>query len=338
MAAVWKSVKASPKLSVAPSRQTFAGVVGDDVPMSPRTPRSPRAAVWKSVLASPRLSVVAPSRHQALAGDGDDAPRMPRSPGAAVWKSVRAIPKLSVVPSRQALAGGDGDDGAPRTPRSVCRSMKASPKSSVVAPSRDGDDGVPRTPRAVWKLVKASPRFAAVAPSRQALGGDGDDVPRTPRGYVPIVLVGGAGDEGGREERVMVRVEMLKEPRVATLLETAAQQFGYGQPGVLRVPCDADRFQQLLAGAFASVTLAGDGNDVPRTPKGYVPIVLVGGGDEGGREERVMVRVEMLKEPRVAALLETAAQQFGYGQPGVLRVPCDADRFQQLLAAACEAT
>ncbi|KAJ1294775.1 hypothetical protein BS78_01G172500 [Paspalum vaginatum] len=212
MAAVWKSVKASPKLSVAPSRQAFAGA-GDDVPMSPRTPRSPRA-VWKSVLASPRLSVAPPARHQALAGDGDGVPRTPRTPRSprAVWKSVRAIPKLSV------------------------------------APSRDGDDGVPRTPRAVWKsVVKASPRFAAVGPSLQALAGEGEDVPRTPRGYVPIVLVGDG--EEGREERVMVRVEMLKEPRVAALLEMAAQQFGYGQPGVLRVPCDADRFQQLLAEA-----------------------------------------------------------------------------------------
>jgi SAUR family protein len=65
-------------------------------------------------------------------------------------------------------------------------------------------------------------------------------------------------------------------------------------------------------------------------------MVLVG-DDEAGSEERIMVHVEMLKEPCMAAVLEMAAQQFGYGQPGVLRIPCGVDRFQQMVGAACEA-
>ncbi|XP_051211880.1 auxin-responsive protein SAUR40-like [Lolium perenne] len=68
-----------------------------------------------------------------------------------------------------------------------------------------------------------------------------------------------------------------------------------------------------------------------RTPKGYVPIVLVGGGDEGCAEERVLVHVAMLKEPCMEGLLEMAAQQFGYGQQGVLRIPCDARQFHQMM-------
>ena len=76
--------------------------------------------------------------------------------------------------------------------------------------------------------------------------------------------------------------------------------------------------------------LPGDGGRVPR---GYVPMVLVGGGEE----RRIMVRVEMLGEPCMAAVLEMAAQQFGYGQRGVLRIPCGAGRFQQMVGVACEA-
>ena len=77
------------------------------------------------------------------------------------------------------------------------------------------------------------------------------------------------------------------------------------------------------------VLAAATGDIVGRTPKGYVPLVLV--GDEGRGEERVLVRVAMLREPCIAALLEMAEQQFGYGQRGVLRIPCDARRFHQMM-------
>ncbi|CAL4948994.1 unnamed protein product [Urochloa decumbens] len=73
--------------------------------------------------------------------------------------------------------------------------------------------------------------------------------------------------------------------------------------------------------------------DDKRIPKGYLPIVLVR-DDEGGEETRVLVRVKDLKEPCMAALLELAEQQFGYGQQGVLRVPCDAQRFEHVVNMA----
>src|SRR4051812_3341620 len=76
--------------------------------------------------------------------------------------------------------------------------------------------------------------------------------------------------------------------------------------------------------------LAGPGNN-GRVPKGYLPIVLVGDGNEGCTEERVLVHVAMLKEPCMEGLLEMAAQQFGYGQQGVLRIPCDARQFNQMM-------
>ncbi|KAF7077368.1 hypothetical protein CFC21_081927 [Triticum aestivum] len=70
-----------------------------------------------------------------------------------------------------------------------------------------------------------------------------------------------------------------------------------------------------------------------KVPKGYLPLALV--GEEGDGDERVLVRIEALKEPCMAALLEMAAQQFGYGQPGVLRIPCDAQQFHQMVSAMC---
>ncbi|VAI42286.1 unnamed protein product [Triticum turgidum subsp. durum] len=80
--------------------------------------------------------------------------------------------------------------------------------------------------------------------------------------------------------------------------------------------------------------LAADAGDRgKKVPKGYIPLALV--GEEGNGDERVLVRIGVLKEPCMAALLEMAAQQFGYGQPGVLRIPCDAQQFHQIVAAMC---
>ncbi|KAL6893601.1 hypothetical protein ACP4OV_007699 [Aristida adscensionis] len=73
-----------------------------------------------------------------------------------------------------------------------------------------------------------------------------------PRGHVPMVLAGGGAEEGEEEEgeRVVVPVRLLGDPSVAELLEMAAERFGYGQPGVLRVPCDAGHFRRVVEGAM----------------------------------------------------------------------------------------
>ncbi|KAJ3685381.1 hypothetical protein LUZ61_014545 [Rhynchospora tenuis] len=65
-----------------------------------------------------------------------------------------------------------------------------------------------------------------------------------------------------------------------------------------------------------------------KVPKGYVPVLV--GGDETREEERFLVHVKLLKEPCIAALLEQAAEQFGY-QSGVLRVLCDAHSFRHTI-------
>jgi SAUR family protein len=81
-----------------------------------------------------------------------------------------------------------------------------------------------------------------------------------------------------------------------------------------------------------------DDDGKQRIPKGYLPLVLVrdddDDDDQGGSETKVLVRVRDLKEPCMAALLEMAEQQFGYGQQGVLKVPCDAERFDHVITMA----
>ena len=59
--------------------------------------------------------------------------------------------------------------------------------------------------------------------------------------------------------------------------------------------------------------------------RGYVPL-LVGGDDED--EEKFVVHLTQLKNPNVSCLLDMAAQEFGYGQQGVLRIPCDVQQFK----------
>lgn len=66
-----------------------------------------------------------------------------------------------------------------------------------------------------------------------------------------------------------------------------------------------------------------------RTPKGYVPI-LVG---KGATMERFLLHVELFSDPGIIVLLEMAADELGYKQDGILRIPCDVDHFRQVLGA-----
>ncbi|WOL07866.1 hypothetical protein Cni_G16615 [Canna indica] len=62
-------------------------------------------------------------------------------------------------------------------------------------------------------------------------------------GFVPVLV----GDRGEELQRFLVSVEGLKHPCFVRLLEMAAEEFGYGQRGVLRIPCDAQHFEQVIA-------------------------------------------------------------------------------------------
>ncbi|KAM0884911.1 hypothetical protein ACQ4PT_030687 [Festuca glaucescens] len=65
---------------------------------------------------------------------------------------------------------------------------------------------------------------------------------RVPQGHVPVCV----GEEGGPVERFAVRADLLGRPDFAVLLMRAAQEYGYGHPGALRIPCPVADFRRLL--------------------------------------------------------------------------------------------
>lgn len=88
-------------------------------------------------------------------------------------------------------------------------------------------------------------------------------------------------------------------------------------------------------GARAAVLMRyvdASGDDTWKVPKGYVPMVLVGDGEDDEQGQRILVHIEMLREPCMEALLEMAAEQFGHGQPGVLRIPCNTDLLEHMVS------
>ncbi|PUZ37691.1 hypothetical protein GQ55_9G140900 [Panicum hallii var. hallii] len=65
-----------------------------------------------------------------------------------------------------------------------------------------------------------------------------------PGGHVPVDVVEGSDAEA---ERFLVRAELLGRPALAELLGRAAQEYGYGRRGPLRIPCSPAAFRRALA-------------------------------------------------------------------------------------------
>ncbi|CAL9097104.1 auxin-responsive protein SAUR71 [Musa acuminata AAA Group] len=73
-----------------------------------------------------------------------------------------------------------------------------------------------------------------------------------------------------------------------------------------------------------------------QTPRGYVP-VLVGDGEEEEAAERFLVHVDLFNDARFTALLEMAAEEFGYTQRGVIRIPFNARHFEKMVDVVSKA-
>ncbi|KAJ9139612.1 hypothetical protein P3X46_030330 [Hevea brasiliensis] len=74
-----------------------------------------------------------------------------------------------------------------------------------------------------------------VKPARRAGGGKSS----VPEGHVPVYV----GDE---MERFVVSAELLNHPIFIGLLNKSAQEYGYDQKGVLRIPCHVLVFERIM--------------------------------------------------------------------------------------------
>ncbi|URE34549.1 SAUR family [Musa troglodytarum] len=73
---------------------------------------------------------------------------------------------------------------------------------------------------------------------------------QVPEGHVPVCV-------GEEMERFAVPAELLGRPAFLELLRRSAQEYGYEQRGVLRIPCPAPLFRRLLllSSSFADPAL-----------------------------------------------------------------------------------
>ncbi|XP_031505412.1 auxin-responsive protein SAUR71-like [Nymphaea colorata] len=91
-------------------------------------------------------------------------------------------------------------------------------------------------------------RSGSVAPKRKggrrrssSCAGEGDagGCGGVPEGHLPVCV-------GEEMERFVVTAESLNHPLFAELLRRSAQEYGYDQKGVLRIPCPAGIFRSIL--------------------------------------------------------------------------------------------
>ncbi|XBI12832.1 hypothetical protein VPH35_139645 [Triticum aestivum] len=128
-----------------------------------------------------------------------------------------------------------------------------------------------------------------------------------PRGCVPVLVVGDGDEECERFLYTIYTISYV----ISTFVS------------------DQPTMRELIRRLSFSDRVSDGSGGVPR---GCVPVLVVGDGDE--ECERFVVRVEALRHPSLSALLEMAAQEFGYKQEGILRVPCAVNQFRQALTTA----
>lgn len=61
-------------------------------------------------------------------------------------------------------------------------------------------------------------------------------------GYFPVLTVG-----NNELRKFQVALYYLRHPAFVKLLDAAAQEFGFDQPGVLIIPCEAIELQRILS-------------------------------------------------------------------------------------------
>jgi len=72
-----------------------------------------------------------------------------------------------------------------------------------------------------------------------------EKVEKIPRGSLPVYV-------GPHEKRFVIPMAYLTMPDFESLMETAAEEFGFKQEGGLKIPCDEDDFKEILSKCLAN--------------------------------------------------------------------------------------
>ncbi|XP_008806780.2 auxin-responsive protein SAUR71-like [Phoenix dactylifera] len=99
--------------------------------------------------------------------------------------------------------------------------------------------------------VADSTQYKPLRAGKEEGGGEGGRRGRVPKGHLPVYV-------GEEMERFVVRAELLGRPAFVELLRRSAQEYGYDQRGVLRIPCPVPLFRQVLYFLTSGAGAAGD--------------------------------------------------------------------------------
>lgn len=92
---------------------------------------------------------------------------------------------------------------------------------------------------------------------------------------------------------------------------------------LLRSSTRSSATRPLSSNSFRSLKLRRSSG----VPVGHLPVYV------GEEMERFIVSAELLNHPIFIQLLNKSAQEYGYEQKGVLRIPCDVVDFEKVLEA-----
>ncbi|XP_071703570.1 auxin-responsive protein SAUR71-like [Rutidosis leptorrhynchoides] len=89
------------------------------------------------------------------------------------------------------------------------------------------------------KFIRRLSRVSDYSPLRSTESPVDNSPATVPEGYLPVYV-------GEEMERFVVSAQYLSHPLFINLLNKSAQEYGYQQKGVLRIPCHVIIFRRLL--------------------------------------------------------------------------------------------
>jgi SAUR family protein len=91
--------------------------------------------------------------------------------------------------------------------------------------------------------------------------------------------------------------------------------------------------QLLLASkddSYAPLISCDPGNNYKAPPKGHLAVYVAGDGKAGGSPQRFVVPIVYFNHPLFGELLKEAEEEFGYGHPGGITIPCPVSKFERV--------